>query len=308
MTSSTVFSKRCQRVTRLAPERKHQLTDHRIGTIPAIVTKLKLPKILCKMLRADMNMGAINPAFQLRPKALNAVHGRASGRDILFATVVDRLVPVAVNCAQSAISNQFVSMDLAIGLNMLGDDRHQRSAASIGNHTSDNLAAALHHAENNGLAFAALPTIHNAANKRLINFDRAERTTKRTVSINFRHILADFVAHAPSRFVGHAKLALDFLRGHAVARGAEKKHHIEPVAQTSARPVKRSVGSRIDLRAAILTRIAAPSLHAVEVGIAATLLAIVTVAVARTHKVIEAAFLGREAVLKLAKGRCFAHA
>ena len=38
-----------------------------------VVTILKLPEILRKMLRADMHMRAVDATLQLRPTALNAI-------------------------------------------------------------------------------------------------------------------------------------------------------------------------------------------------------------------------------------------
>ncbi len=69
--------------------------------------------------------------------------------------------------------------------------------------------------------------------------------------------------------------------------------------------VKRGASGRIDLMTAILAGIRATGLYAVKVGRLTALFAIVTVAIADAHQVIEAAFLRGEAVLKLAKGGGF---
>ena len=61
-------------------------------------------------------------------------------------------------------------------------------------------------------------------------------------------------------------------------------------------------GSRIYLVAAMLTRIAAALLNAVELRILAALLALVTLAKAGQLEMFETAFLGREAILKFAEG------
>ena len=61
-------------------------------------------------------------------------------------------------------------------------------------------------------------------------------------------------------------------------------------------------GGRIDLVAAVLARIAAALLDAVELRILTALLTFVTLAKAGQLKVFEAAFLGREAILKFAEG------
>jgi len=48
----------------LAHKRSHQLTKHRLRTIPAIVTELELAQILREMLLADMNVRAIDRALE----------------------------------------------------------------------------------------------------------------------------------------------------------------------------------------------------------------------------------------------------
>jgi hypothetical protein len=45
------------------------------------------------------------------------------------------------------------------------------------------------------------------------------------------HKLADLLAHAPSRLIGHAKRALQFFAGYAVASGDKKIDRIEPRLQ-----------------------------------------------------------------------------
>ena len=81
---------------RLARERNHQLRQHRRRAIPAIVAKLKLPKILRKMLRADMDMRAVDPALELRPEAFKCVRGRARlGANVFKRAVVHGFVPIA---------------------------------------------------------------------------------------------------------------------------------------------------------------------------------------------------------------------
>jgi len=86
--------------------------------VPAI---LKLPQILRKMLPADMDMCAVDPALKLRPKALQGVDhatgfGGVLGRDcgshqVAIAGLVDVLVPA-----------HFVRADRRAGQD-IGDDQ-----------------------------------------------------------------------------------------------------------------------------------------------------------------------------------------
>ena len=112
--------------------------------------------------------------------------------------------------------------------------------------------------------------------------------------------MPDLVAHAPRGFVGHADLALDALGGNAVPRRGEQEHDIEPIAQARAGAIERRSGGRINLIGAPMALVGA-ALHAVVFRRAAALGAVEVGAVADLKQVIEAAFLGREAVLKLAE-------
>jgi hypothetical protein len=55
------------------------------------------------------------------------------------------------------------------------------------------------------------------------------------------------LADAIGRFVGHAELALKLFAAHAVARGAEQIHRIEPANQRSARVLKDGSGGRVNV-------------------------------------------------------------
>ena len=275
----------------------------------AIVTELELTQILRKMLWADMDMSAVDPALELRPEPLDAIDGRAVFADIFLDAVIDLLMPVAVDRRQSAVGAQRVGVDLAVGLHIRHDVREQGSALTVNNNVGDYVTAALSHPQHDSLALATHAVSLVTADESLVDFNSLERPAKRRVAIHSAHVFADFVAHPPSRFVGDAKLALDFLGGDSVPRSAELEHDKEPIAKAGAGAIEGGSGGRIDLRAAPLASVGAASLHAVEPGILAALVAVVTLAVANAHKVIEAAFLSREAVLKLAEsGRFLAHA
>ena len=237
---------------RLARERNHQIPQHRVGTVPPIVAILKLPHILRKMLRADMDMRSVNPALQLRPEAFKAVH-RYPARNIFARTVVYAVMPIAVDLPQIVIAGKVVAVDFSVRPDMLENQPFKRWLAAVGDHRRDKLAATLQHAKYGSLVasvsrFFALAL---AANPRFINLDRAHETANRAVTIDLRRIFTNFMAHAPRGFVRHAQLAFDFLGCHAVPRSAEQEHDMEPVAQRSAGALERSVGHRRNLVAAV---------------------------------------------------------
>ena len=273
----------------------------------AIVTELELTQILRKMLWADMDMSAVDPALELRPEPLDAIDGRAVFADIFLDAVIDLLMPVAVDRRQSAAGAQRVGVDLAVGLHIRHDVREQGSALTVNNNVGDYVTAALAHPQHDSLALATHAVALVTADESLVDFNSLERPAKRRVAIHSAHVFADFVAHPPSRFVGHADLAFDFFGGDPIPRSAELEHDKEPVAKAGPCPVERGSGSRIDLRSAPLASVGAAGFDAVELGIPATLFAIVASTVANAHEVIEAAFFGRKAVLKLAESGGFAH-
>ena len=75
---------------------------------------------------------------------------------------------------------------------------------------------------------------------------------------------------------------------------------MKPVTKACAGPVERRVSSWVDLRAAPFTSERATGFNAVELRILAALVASVALTETHKHQVAKAAFLGWEAVHKLA--------
>jgi len=169
-----------------------------------------------------------------------------------------------------------------------------------GNH----VAAAFNHTRNDDLVVLASAIL--AADYCVIDLKAlAVRTAQGVVAVHIAHVVADQAGHAPSRLVGHADGALDFLGAQAVTRCAEQEHDVEPVAQARAGLFKRRPGGGIDLIAAMLALIRTARLHAVVFGLALALGADVPLAVAGAHQVFKAGVFGREPLLELAEGRTF---
>jgi len=79
----------------------------------------------------------------------------------------------------------------------------------------------------------------------LENFELIRRT----------HKFADLLTHAPCAFVCHAKSALQFFAGYAVAGYSEQINSIEPRLQRRVAILEHSSGTRIDMVAAVRARI-----------------------------------------------------
>ena len=99
----------------------------RLSHVPAI---LKLPKILRKMLLADMDMCAIDPALNRRPKAFNGVDARASWRDILLSRMIYCFVIIAVRLNR-LVSGMLISVDDRVGAHSILDNRQQRITTAV---------------------------------------------------------------------------------------------------------------------------------------------------------------------------------
>lgn len=269
------------------------------------MTKLKFTKIFRQMTTANVNVCAVNAALYRSPKAFNAVGARACGGNILFVRVIDRLVIKALGC-ERLISRMFVSVNEAVRPHRVFDDRQERVTATVVHNFGYDIAATFQHANHNSLVRKrALAGFDPASNHGFINLNLLGKAAKHVIAVNRSHVLADFMAHAPSRFVRHAKLTLNFLCGNAIAGCAEQKHDKEPIAQRGASAVKWGASGRIELMPAILTHIGATGADAVVMRALAAASAIVTVAKAVAHDMFKTAIVGWELRLKLAKGGGF---
>ena len=114
---------------RLARERNHQAVQHQVRRLAHVPAILKLPKILRKMLLADMDMRPVNPALNRCPKAFNGVDAGASWRDILFSRMIYCFVIIAVGFNR-LVGGMLVSVDDRVGAPGIFDDRQQRIAAA----------------------------------------------------------------------------------------------------------------------------------------------------------------------------------
>ena len=104
----------------------------------------------------------------------------------------------------------------------------------------------------NTTALSSWPAAVLAADKCFVDFDRLAGAAKRVVAVHIAHILADQIAHAPSRLVRDAELTLDLLRRDAIPRRAKQVHHVKPIPQRRPGAFEWRSGSRIDLIAAML--------------------------------------------------------
>ena len=112
------------------------------------------------------------------------------------------------------------------------------------------------------------------------------------------------MAHAPSRGIGHVKLALQFLRGDAVARCGEQEYGVEPLVKRQMRAVHECACARINVVFAVLAEIRAITCQAVELPMRPALRAVnLGAAVTLHHYVVKARLVIGKLLLKIVESR-----
>lgn len=180
--------------------------------------------------------------------------------------MVARHVAIALR-VKADVAVQFVGMKLAARLHVGGHERLQGGAALVRNNCRHNVATTLQRADDNGFASgsAHMRSALDAADQSFVNLDGLTRPADRLVAVNRRHVLADKRCHAPRGFIGHSKLALEFLGADAVARRREQVDCIEPKLERGARLLERSANGRVQMVTAPLAGISALGLDAIPV-------------------------------------------
>lgn len=269
-----------------------------------IPAELELAEVLRKMLPADVNMSATDRSLEHGPKAFNGIGVNLATR-IFVHGVVHSLVPVAQS-ADADIAAPLNGTDGRTLLDVGEDVRMQDLTAGPGNDARHNVAIALGHAEDHRLIERLLASaeLASAADERFVDFDVP---AKRRIAVDNRHMLAEFMAHAPSRFIRHAQLALKFLRRHAMPGRGEQIHGIEPLLERRPGPLEGGSFHRADLIAAPLAAINRTFVQAVKLAVLATLGAIKSLAIADLHKMVQAGVVGWKSLKELLNRWGFGH-
>lgn len=238
-------------------------------------------------------MRAVNRAFQLRPKAVNGV-GVAATAHVLFAPVVHLLVFVTER-ADVVVSRVFVGMQGCTrfhGIADMADDVR-------GVHGSYNLrgdtAPAIYDANYGSLASRTPPALAGAftANVGFIRLAFAKEFGRL-----FIHQFADFMGHAPSRLIGHAKLPLQFLRRNPVPAGGHQEDGKEPRNEACSRFVEDGASRRINLETAPRTAVGTTFLNRIKAVFLTALRARSALRKTSLEQEIEASAVIRKIVLK----------
>jgi len=270
-----------------------------------VEAKFELREVLGKVLGADMNMCAANADFQAGPEAFRRVDVGFAAYPF-FGRMTDRRVPVAM-FRQRGIGRQFVAANPRAARDVFKDMRLKGLAANVLHDAGDHVAVSLDHAEHDRLAGStatALAALAATADHRFVNLDMARQSV---VAVNLAHVFAQFVAHAPSRLVGHAKLALQFFGRNTVARRGEQVHGIEPLLQRRMRPLKGRSDHRVNMVAACRTGIGGKLLKLGELALVSAFRALKNLAETKRHKMLKAGVVIGKRLEKFVDCRTLGH-
>src|SRR5258707_2202139 len=141
---------------------------------------------------------------------------------------------------QSLVDSEFIGEDLRTFQNAISDNRKNGLAAYIPDFAGREFPAALYHSEYSRLiqSPASSDTFASAAEVGLIYFYVAAKDV-----IGLGKHGTDLLAHAPSRLIGNAGLALNLLRRNAAASLRHEINDVEPNSQWSGRLVEDRASS-----------------------------------------------------------------
>ena len=283
-------------------EARQKPCEHRLGGVAQIVAELELAKVLRKMLPTNVNMSAPDRSLDLRPEPFDGI-GMMDTVYPLIRGMVDGAM-VVTKPRNLGVGRKLVSADGRAALDVLKDVPLKGLALHVRNDARHDIAAALDHAEHDGLSrrtAPALPALASPADVRFVGF---HMPVQRGIAVRLGHVLADLMAHAPGRLVGHAKLSLKLLGRNTVAGSREQIKRVEPLRKRRVRPLKGRALHGADLVAAPLTAIDGALAQAVKLAVDPATRAVQRLAVANLHKVIQAAIVVWEPLEKLVNRRC----
>ena len=223
--------------------------EHRLGGVAQVPAKLELAEVLRHVFAADMNVRATDRPFEHGPEALKGI-GVMDAVNPLIDGMIDGAVCVTVFC-QTAVCDPLVCANSRARTDVFKDVPFKGSLAGVRDDWRHDIAATLGHAEHHCLARRAPPALAARTPPADVGFVSFNVPRQWRITINFRHVFADLVAHAPRAFIGHAKLALQFLGRHAMPRRGEQVCGVKPLLKRRARLLENCSGHRMNMMPAI---------------------------------------------------------
>lgn len=196
-----------------------------------VETILKLAKVLLQMLLRNVNVRSTDGVLKAAPEVFNRVRMNRAAHPY-FTAMIDAVQFVAF-AVHVVIRNPFVRMKRGALFHVRFDDRLDRGTARALDNLRHYIPVALQHPEH-GSFLGATPRLAGTLNAGLstdVGFVGLRVARQPIVAIGRGYVLADLMAHAPSRLVRHAKLALEFLGRDAMPRSCEEVHGVKPLLE-----------------------------------------------------------------------------
>ena len=226
----------------------HDLTDANIeafavGHLPIVETECLFVDVPEQVKRLDTDVGSMQAAFQQAPEIVHAVGVH------IAVHVFDRMVDngVLIVCTQTFIRLQFIGENRSARFDMLADLLLKFALAAIVYNEGPHVAAALYHAHDYGLVFAASAS-DDALTLRLVHVARFA-ADEGFVNLDFTCELAAVlpllskanpVKHEPRGLLGHSKRFRNFATADAILAVEYQPHCREPLVQTERRVLEDS--------------------------------------------------------------------
>jgi hypothetical protein len=219
------------------------LTAHDSEALPirelaSVVAEALLVKITEQVIGFHADVRALKLSLHQAPEVLHRVRMNIAVC-VLYGVIHNRVPILRI---KPVVRLQSVTEESATRLYVLLNVLVKFMLPAIRNSEGEDLAAALHHSQSDGLILApragnnlltacAVHIARFAADERFIYFDFARQFRSGLIL----HRFANAVKHEPSGLLGQSEVARDFVAAHTILAVGNKPHSREPLAQRDRR-------------------------------------------------------------------------
>jgi hypothetical protein len=208
-------------------------------------------QVLLQVLRANASEHAANTILDHRPEAFNRIGMNIT--DHVNIIGVQNLIMLVSHSVQAVVNRIFVCVDLRALLDLVFHKRENGRAFGIRNGFDLDFTFAFNNTHNRSFILRAAPALATSVPTTKITFVNLDLTAKRVLI--FVKAFANFVAHAPSSLVGHARFSLNLLCANSTTRLCHQVAHIKPSGQRGAGFVEYCSSARENVIPAFLATI-----------------------------------------------------
>ena len=239
-------------------------------------------------------INAAYAVFDVRPKAFDGI-GMNVAKHIDFLRVQNSIVLVS-HLAKWAIDVIVVRKNGRTLFDVANNRGKDGNLLDVGDGAGFEFAAALSHADNRGFASSAAPALPLAlaAEITFVNLNDAIKWVK-----VFAQSMANFFAHTPRGFIGHARFALDLFGRDASAGLSHEVNDVEPSRHRGTRFLKDSASGRGNLVSAVITCVHLAPRDFMKQRTLVALRAVYSFRVFLMANVVKAYIIAREHLLKI---------